>query len=103
MRWQHWRYLVYVYLFMSVGVALAKDESKKGFVMYKRSARPLRIWMNNQKNSKRKTIVEKLSKKFHTSKKGFIKEDLPHLKIMAKKGKLPDFRLSEEEIEWLGK
>jgi replication factor C large subunit len=103
MRWQYWRYLVYVYLFMSIGVALAKDESKKGFTMYKRSSRPLKIWMNNQKNSKRKTIVEKLSKKFHNSKKGFIKEDLPYLKVMAKKEKLPDFKLSEEEIEWLKK
>ena len=102
-RWQHWRYLVYIYLFMSLGVAFSKDESKKGFVMYKRSVRPLKIWMNNQKNFKRKTITEKLSKKFHTSKKGFIKEDLPYLKLMCKQGKLPDLKLNEEEIEWLKK
>ena len=103
MRWQHWRYLVYIYQLLSNGVAFSKDESKKGFVMYKRGSRPLKIWMNNQKNFKRKTISEKLSSKFHTSKKGFIQEDLPHLKMLAKHGKLPDLGLDEEEIEWLKK
>ncbi|MBT3866053.1 replication factor C large subunit [Candidatus Woesearchaeota archaeon] len=103
MRWQHWRYLVYIYQLLSNGVAFSKEESKKGFVMYKRGSRPLKIWMNNQKNFKRKTISEKLSGKFHTSKKGFIQEDLPHLKILAKHGKLPELGLDEEEIEWLKK
>ena len=103
MRWQHWRYLVYIYQLLSNGVAFSKDESKKGFVMYKRGSRPLKIWMNNQKNFKRKTISEKLSRKFHTSKKGFIQEDLPHLKMLARYGKLPNLGLDEEEIEWLKK
>ena len=101
MRWQHWRYLVYIYQLLSNGVAFSKDESKKGFVMYKRGSRPLKIWMNNQKNFKRKSISEKLSKKFHTSKKGFIKEDLPFLKLLAKQDKLPQLGLEDEEIEWL--
>jgi len=102
-RWQHWRFLVYVYFLLSCGVALSKDSSRKGFTSYKRSMRPLKIWMNNQKNFKRKTIAEKLSSKLHTSKKEFIKEDLPYLKVMCRNNGLPDLGLSEEEIEWLGK
>ncbi len=101
MRWQHWRYLVYIYQLLSNGVALSKDESKKGFVMYKRGSRPLKIWMNNQKNFKRKSISEKLAGKFHTSKKGFIKEDLPFLKILAKHNRLPGLGLDDDEVEWL--
>tara|TARA_Y100000310_G_scaffold319891_1_gene375710 strand:+ start:11212 stop:12381 length:1170 start_codon:yes stop_codon:yes gene_type:complete len=103
MRWQHWRYLVYIYQLMGTGVALAKNENKKGFVPYKRSNRPLKIWMSNMKNTKRKEITEKLAAKLHNSKKGFIKEDLPYLKVMARKGKLPDIGLDEEEINWLTK
>ena len=55
------------------------------------------------KNTKRKEITEKLAAKLHNSKKGFIKEDLPYLKVMARKGKLPDIGLDEEEINWLTK
>ncbi|MDP3917027.1 MAG: replication factor C large subunit [Nanoarchaeota archaeon] len=103
MRWQYWRYLVYVYQLLSSGIALAKNESKKGFVKYKRSSRPLKIWMSNQKNFKRKTISEKVSSIFHTSMKSFIKEDLPYLKLMARHNKLPELKLEPEEIEWLKK
>jgi hypothetical protein len=59
--------------------------------------------MHNQKNFKRKTISEKLAGELHNSKRGFVKEDLPHLKIMARHGKLPDVKLSDEEVEWLSK
>ncbi len=103
MRWQHWRYLVYIYQLLSSGVALAKHENKKGQVVYKRSSRPLRIWMSNQRNAKGKVISEKLAAKTHTSKKGFFKEDLPYLKLMARHNKLPELKLDEEEIEWLKK
>tara|TARA_Y100000310_G_C20692579_1_gene823301 strand:+ start:992 stop:2161 length:1170 start_codon:yes stop_codon:yes gene_type:complete len=103
MRWQHWRYLVYIYLLMSVGVALSKTEGKRGFTMYKRSTRPLKIWMNNQKNLKRKSIAEKSSVKLHVSKKDFIKNDLPYLKLMCRNGKVPDIGLDKEEVEWLKK
>ncbi len=103
MRWQHWRYLVYIYQLLSCGIAFSKKDSKKGFVNYKRSSRPLRIWMNKQKNFKRKTISEKLASEFHTSKKKFIQEDLPFLKFMARHNKLPNLGLLDEEVEWLKK
>jgi len=103
MRWQHWRYLVYIYLLLSEGVALSKDDIKKGFVPYKRSSRPLKIWMGNQKNFKGKVMAERLAHKFHTSKKGFIKQDLPYLRLMARHDKLPDLKFEKEEIEWLKK
>ncbi|MBT6941373.1 replication factor C large subunit [Candidatus Woesearchaeota archaeon] len=103
MRWQHWRYLVYVYNLLSYGVAFSKKENKKGFVPYKRSDRPLKIWLNNMKTMKRKSICDKLAGKMHSSKKGFVKKHLPYLKLMARNGRLPDLGLSPEEVEWLTK
>ncbi len=103
MRWQYWRYLVYVYQFLSTGVALAKNENKKGFVPYKRSSRPLRIWMKNQRNHRGKLICEKFALKTHTSKKHFFRDDIPFLQFMAKQNKLPDLGLDKDEEAWLMK
>ena len=30
-RWQHWRFLVYINILLSAGIALSKDEKYKGF------------------------------------------------------------------------
>tara|TARA_Y100000310_G_C20687855_1_gene820257 strand:- start:1701 stop:2879 length:1179 start_codon:yes stop_codon:yes gene_type:complete len=102
-RWQYWRFLVYVYFLLSCGVACAKKEAKKGFVPYKRSTRPLKIWINNMKNAKRKGIAERVGVKLHTSKKRFVKDDFPYLKLLVKRGIVPDIGLTEEEIEWIRK
>ena len=48
-------------------------------------------------------MAERLAHKFHTSKKGFIKQDLPYLRLMARHDKLPDLKFEKEEIEWLKK
>ena len=63
------------------------------------------VWLEALKGAQtQKGIAEKLAKKTHTSIKGFFKEDLPYLRLMAYHNKLPEnLKLDEEEIEWLMK
>src|SRR3989344_5381271 len=56
-RWQYWRYLVYVIHYISSGIAFAKKEKSSGFVQYKRTMKPLRIWQMNMKLAKKKEII----------------------------------------------
>lgn len=99
-RRQHWRFLVYQKYFMSVGVAIAKRESKKGFVNYEQSKRILKMWMAKMKYGKKKSICEKISEKCHVSSKKSIREVFPysHLFLQQEKDYLD---LSDEEIDWL--
>lgn len=100
-RWQYWRYLVYVMHHISSGVAFAKSEKSIGFVQYKRSMKPLRIWQMNMKLAKKKSIVEKMPRLTHGSKKRFFKEfNYYKLFLLDYKEKL---ELDKDEILWLKK
>ncbi len=79
-RWQHWRFLVYIYALLTEGISNAKKESKQGFTSYKPPKRILKIWLVNQKQAKRKEQAEKIAKITHISKKQAYK-DLPFLEI----------------------
>ena len=99
-RRQHWRFLVYQKYFMSVGVAIAKRESKKGFVNYEQSKRILKMWMAKMKYGKKKSICEKISEKCHVSSKKSIRDIFPYAQLFLKQER--DYLdLSEEEQEWL--
>jgi replication factor C large subunit len=99
-RRQHWRFLVYQKYFMSVGVAIAKRESKKGFVNYEQSKRILKMWIAKMKYGKKKSICEKIANNCHTSYKKSMKEIFPHAQLFLKQEK--DYLdLSEEEFDWL--
>ncbi|HLD02263.1 MAG TPA: replication factor C large subunit [Candidatus Nanoarchaeia archaeon] len=100
MRWQHWRFLVYINDLLTAGIALAKKEKNPEITQYKRSTRILKIWMMNQKYAKRKAIAQDLSKQLHTSSKRIIRDVMPYLKIIYKKQPL-NLKLDEEQIEWL--
>ena len=102
-RWQHWRFLAYIYQFLTAGIASAKDQKSMGYVGYQRTSRILRMWMANQKNFKKKTIAEKLSPELHASKKKIAKEVIPYLKIIAKNNKDLQLSLDDEQMEWLRK
>jgi replication factor C large subunit len=105
MRWQYWRYLVYIYNFMTVGVALAKEERNKKFVNYKRSGRILKLWQAKMKYGKRNAIAEKLAEHTHTSRKRALKDTLPFIKKVFENGKgnaiAEELRLNPEEIAYL--
>jgi len=73
-RQQHWRFLVYQNFFLSAGISSASKVKAKKFNNYQRPTRILKIWLANQKNAKKKSIVNKYAKMTHMSKKKAMKE-----------------------------
>lgn len=103
-RWQYWRFLVYQKFFMNEGVALAKRESKKGFVNYQRSKRILEYWKAKMKYGKRNSICEKLAKKLHISTKRAMQDVFPYVRNLLTENKyVKQFELEDDEVEWLKK
>ncbi len=100
-RQQYWRFLIYENFFLSYGISSAKKSSKSGFTSYKKPSRILQIWMNNQKNEKKKSISEKFSKYVHVGLKRAMNE-FPVIRIILKNPEIQkELKLSEEEIEFV--
>ncbi|MFA7707756.1 MAG: replication factor C large subunit [Candidatus Pacearchaeota archaeon] len=99
-RQQHWRFLVYQNFFLSAGISSATKLKYDKFTGYKRPTRVLKIWLANQKNMKKKSIIAKYSQRCHLSvrkanKEGFL---LPFILNQQAQEKLD---LSEAEQEYL--
>ena len=106
-RWQHWRYLAYIYELLTAGIAAAKDSKNKNFVSYKPTGRILKIWWANQKNMKKKAIAEKIASQTHCSSKEVI-NNIEFFKVMFKNKEMADeitseLGLNSEEVEYLSK
>lgn len=102
-RQQHWRFMVYEYFFLGAGIASSKKENKTGWTNYRKPTRILKIWLQNQRNLKKKTICMKYAKYCHISTKQAMKDFLM-LRIILKNQKVrEDLRLSEDEIMYLDK
>jgi len=102
LRWQYFRFLVYRNFFMTVGVALAKDEKYMSYNSYKRSGKLLKLFWAKQKNLKKISICEKLSEKNHVSVKRAVKDIYPYIKLIYKSGRrIDELELDEEEVEYL--
>jgi replication factor C large subunit len=99
-RQQYWRFLVYQNFFLSAGISSATKLKSQKFNQYKRPSRILKIWLSNQKNAKRKSIVMKYAKETHMSKKKANKEQhlLPLILDQVAQQKLD---LEEKEQKWL--
>ncbi len=109
MKWQHWRYLVYIFDLLSAGVSTAKEERNPNTIPYKRSSRLLKMWMAKNKNAKKRDISEKYAKSMHTSSKVAMKH-LPYLKHIIKHSNeeqkqefYRELELTNDEIMWLRK
>jgi len=100
---QYWRFLVYENILLSYGISSAKKENKYGFTKYKKPTRILKIWMNNQRTIKKKSIAEKYSKLVHVGLKRAMHE-FPIIKqiINSNENIAKELKLSEEEVEYLG-
>ncbi|MFH1133369.1 MAG: replication factor C large subunit [Nanoarchaeota archaeon] len=106
-RWQHWRFLVYIYALLSLGVSSAKSERPSGLGAYEQPKRFLWQWIANAKNAKRLSVAEKLAPTLHSSLKATLQETLPYVRVAAKKQ--PQFAkqlaafldLGPEEEAWL--
>ncbi|MDP2672539.1 MAG: replication factor C large subunit [Nanoarchaeota archaeon] len=99
---QYWRFLVYENIFLSYGMASLNKENKTNFTKYKRPTRVLKIWMNNLKIAKKKTISEKYAKHSHISIKKAMKE-FPIIKLLINSNpKIPkELELDEDEMVYL--
>lgn len=100
---QSWRFLMYQNIFQSAGISYAKTKASTGYTKYEPPRRILKIWLNNQKIEKKKTIAKKYAKMVHCSTRRAL-NDFPMIKHIIKN---PDvqkqLKLSEEEIDFLQK
>ncbi len=106
-RWQYWRFLVYVNMLLTAGVACAKDKKYKSSVKYEQTRRLLKIWQANMKYAKRKAIAQKIAYKTHCSTKRALHSTLPYIKAIFQNNEEVALKLAEEfdfdqdEIDWL--
>lgn len=102
---QYWRFLVYENFFLSYGISQAKgDVEKKGFYKYGKPERILKIWLNNQRNAKKKTIAEKYAKETHKSIKLTMKDWRIISKIIKSNPSIQkQLKLDSDEIIYLNK
>lgn len=107
-RWQHWRFLNYISILMTAGIATSKKQKNQKSVGYKPTTRLLKIWQAKQKNMKKRVIAAKFAGKTHCSTKRAL-ENLPFIQSVFKKnyrmaeGIAMEIGLEKEEIEWLKK
>lgn len=100
---QYWRFLLYENIFLSYGISASKENSpKRGFTVYKKPTRILKIWMNNQKIAKKKTIAKKYANYVHIGEKRALSE-FPVLRNIIKSNEKiqKELKLNEEELEYL--
>jgi len=101
---QYWRFLVYENIFLSFGISSAKKEIKTGFTSYKKPSRILKIWLNNQRTAKKKSIAQKYAALVHVGQKRAMRE-FPIIKHIIKSD--PDIqselKLNEDELAYLNK
>ena len=102
-RQQYWRFLVYENALLSYGIASAKKGVKTGFTSYKKPTRILKIWLNNRRIEKKKSIARKYAKYVHVGEKRALKE-FPMIKqFLLEPDIQKELRLSEDEIGYLNK
>ena len=98
---QSWRFLVYQNAFQSAGVSFAKDIPLDGFTKYERPKRILKIWLNNQKIAKKKTIAKKYARMVHCSTKRAMRDFTVLTPILKQESVQQKLKLSDEEIAYI--
>lgn len=94
MKWQHWRFLVYVSFYLTYGVSSVKSDDVSK-ISYKRNSRILKKWIYGNKvnalgfrtkvqkaNGDDEKFVEKLAKKYGSSAKKCRSRDLLYFSII---------------------
>jgi replication factor C large subunit len=100
---QSWRFLIYQNLFQSAGISYSKPSPSPGFTSYERPKRILKIWLNNQKTAKKKTIAKKYARLTHCSTKQTMRDFSLIKPILLKPDVQQALKLSGEEIDFLNK
>ena len=102
-RQRHWRFMVYEYFLLGAGVASVKKYNRGGWTQYRKPSRILKIWLQNQRAAKKKTICQKYAKHCHISTKTAMK-DFMLLKVILQKPEIRNgLQLSDDEIAYLDK
>lgn len=104
-RWQHYRFYVYCYALLSVGVALSKEKKYMTPPHYKQPSRLLRYWQANMQYAKRKAIVEKLALATRTSTRRALHDSLPLLlpALVNDEELQEQLEITSDEKAWLEK
>ena len=98
---QYWRFLVYENIFLSYGISASKKNEKIGFTSYQKPDRILKIWLNNRKTEKKKSIAKKYARYVHIGEKRAMREFPMFVSILRKPSVQKELKLSEDEIEYL--
>ncbi len=101
---QYWRFLVYENILMSYGISASKGSEirKNTFTSYKKPTRILKIWLNNQRTEKKKSIAQKYASCVHIGEKRAMKEFSLIKPILKANQKIQEeLRLNEDEIAYL--
>ena len=102
-RQRHWRFMVYEYFLLGAGIAGVKKYNRNIWTTYKKPSRILKIWLQNQRAAKKKSICQKYAKLCHISTKTAMKDFLL-LKVILEKSKIrKELSLSEDEVAYLDK
>jgi len=102
-RWQYYRFYVYCYALLSVGIALSKKEKYSSAPAYKQPTRLLRYWQANMQYAKRKAIVGKLASLTRISSKRALQSSF-HLLLpaLASSSALQEeLELSSDEVKYV--
>ncbi len=108
-RRNHWRFLSYIYYYLTVGIALSKEEKYSGFSRLRPPKRILNMWIANNKRAAMKSLAEKLYKKLHTGKNTLLKENIYYIKFILKNDKellkkvVEELELEKKEVDWIKK
>jgi replication factor C large subunit len=102
-RQQHWRFLIYENFLIGPAIAAVKKYNRTGWTNYRKPSRILKIWLQNQRNIKKKSICQKYAQACHTSTKEAMKDFLL-LKIIFKNPEIrKQLKFTEEETMYLDK
>ena len=100
-RQRYWRFMVYEYFLLGAGIANVKKYDRTGWVSYRKPSRILKIWLQNQRAAKKKSICEKYAKVCHISVKSAMRDFLLLRVILQNEGIRRELDLSEDEIVYL--
>ncbi len=101
---QYWRFLVYENALLSFGISSAKESIKTGFTSYKKPSRILKIWLNNRKTAKKKTIAKKYASYVHVGFKRAMKEFPIISQIIKTNPEIQkELKLDEDELTYLNR
>lgn len=105
-RQQYWRFLVYKNAFLSYGISSAKNLKKspsQSFTSYKKPSRILKMWINNRRIEKKKSIAKKYASYVHIGEKRALREFPTIKQFLLKPEVQKELKLTEEEITYLNK